>query len=125
LEIKHGGSMSRIKVDAIETTSGVQKYLGNAWADFAMGPSAVINASGGISSLTDAGIGLGTFTLSSAMPAANAAAWASCQTFSSNAEVPVQSGTAILSTTAYQARCGSDTTSRNDWLRGSTGILRT
>ncbi len=60
--------MSRIKVDAIENTSGVQKYLTHTWILFNGEGTVSIRSSANVSSLTDNAVGDFTITFSNATP---------------------------------------------------------
>lgn len=66
--------MSRIKVDAIETTGGVTVYPTRAWVSYTGVGSSVI-ASGNVSSITDNGTGVHTLGFANALPDAGYA-WA-------------------------------------------------
>ena len=61
--------MSTIKVDTIQTTSGVQKYLAQAWC-YLNGVTNSIMNSGNISSVTDTAVGQPRFNFSSTLSSA-------------------------------------------------------
>lgn len=63
--------MSRIKVDAIETTSGVPKYLTAAWASVNQVTSTSVLGSGGVTSVTDTSTGRFNLNLTNALPDAS------------------------------------------------------
>ena len=61
--------MSTIKVDTIQTTSGVEGYLPRTWVDY-VPTSNTINASSGLSSVTYNGTGDQTFNFSNSLSSA-------------------------------------------------------
>ena len=61
--------MSTIKVNTIQDTAGVQRYLGRAWANW-NADTVAIRSSGNISSITDHGVGLFSLNLSSSFTTA-------------------------------------------------------
>lgn len=63
--------MSRIKVDAIETTGGVQVYPNRAWAVLDGTGVVSVTGSGNVSSLTDEGVGTYTLNYADAFSSAN------------------------------------------------------
>lgn len=115
--------MSRIKVDAIETTGGAQRYLAQAWAEFNMS-TASINASGGISSLTDTAVGRPQFNLTHTLAAANGSAYVCPSLYAGGAEGPYQVGAQVTSTSAVVGYCGSNTNALSDWEKGCFGLIR-
>ena len=95
-----------------------------AWATYDMSPASLL-ASNGLSSLTDAGVGLPQFNLSTALPAANGSVWnASGRYAGGTLYYPVQSGAIIQSTSYWRGYCGSNTTARADWDLGYSGLIR-
>jgi len=63
--IQNASGASIIKVDTIQNTSGVEGFLCRTWVDYAPQTN-TINASGGLGSITDNGVGDQTFNFSSA-----------------------------------------------------------
>ena len=76
--------MSTLKVNAIQTTSGVTQYLAKAWVNFNGTGTVAINASGNVSSITDNGVGDYTVNFTSAMIDANYSPVVSCSYRSGN-----------------------------------------
>jgi hypothetical protein len=66
--------MSTLKVNAIQNTSGVTKYLAQAWVNFNGTGTVAINGQGNVSSITDNGVGDYTVNFTTAMSDANYAA---------------------------------------------------
>jgi hypothetical protein len=66
--------MSILKVDTLQTTSGVGLYPARAWVNFNGSGTVTIRANGNVSSITDVGVGDYTVNLTTAMPDANYAA---------------------------------------------------
>lgn len=60
--------MSTIKVDNLQTTSGVGLYPTKAWVNFNGTGTVAIRSSGGVSSVTDNGTGQAQINFSSSMP---------------------------------------------------------
>lgn len=116
--------MSTIKVDSIQNTSGVEQFTAKAWVQFELHGTAGIQDSGGVSSLTDQGVGDPLFTLTDALPAARGATWLNCALWGDGSAYPVQSGSYINSTTTWVGYCGSSTITRDDWDLGYSGLLR-
>lgn len=63
--------MSTIKVDTIQNTSGVQKYVSSAWIAVSLQGTASIRNSGNVSSIIDNGEGDYTSNFSNALSTAN------------------------------------------------------
>ena len=63
--------MSTIKVNTIETVTGVEQYLAKAWVNFNGQGVIAIRTDGNVSSLTDNGVGDATITFTSAITDAN------------------------------------------------------
>lgn len=116
--------MSTLKVDTLQTTGGAGLYPARAWVTYSMSGTASITADAGVSSLTDLGVGEPQFNLDTALPAANGSCWNTSSVYSGGQELAVQSGGRITSTTVWKAYCGSDTTNRNDWQVGYSGLIR-
>jgi hypothetical protein len=85
--------MSTIKVNAIQGTDGVERYMARAWVNFNGTGTVAIRASGNVSSITDLGTGNYRVNFTTAMPDANYSAhatssltgnwqWASTNSFS-------------------------------------------
>jgi hypothetical protein len=119
--------MSTLKVNDIEeaTSGGGKIFMARAWAQFDMSGTPSLDASGGVSSLTDLGTGSPQFNLSNALAAANGGAYLTHAVYSTGIEYPIQTGARITSTTAVKGFCGSDNTTRSDWQEGSFGVIRT
>lgn len=72
--------MSEIRTNKIANTSGVEKYLAQAWVDFdGVTAGTPIRGSGNVTSITDNGVGDYTVNFTTAMPDANYAALVSLQ----------------------------------------------
>ena len=63
--------MSTLKVNTIQTASGVDQYLAKAWVNFNGTGTVAIRASGNVSSITDNGTGDYTVNFTNAMTDAN------------------------------------------------------
>lgn len=63
--------MSTLKVNTIQTTSGVEVYTCKAWVNFNGTGTVAIRAAGNVSSITDNGTGKYTVNFTTAMPDAN------------------------------------------------------
>lgn len=63
--------MSTLKVNTIQNTGGVEKYLAAAWVNFNGTGTVAIRASGGVAGLVDNGVGDWTVNLSNAVADAN------------------------------------------------------
>jgi hypothetical protein len=64
-------SMSTIKVNTIQNTSGVEQYTAKAWVNFNGESTVAIRADGNVSSITDIGTGRYTINYSSSMVDSN------------------------------------------------------
>lgn len=109
--------MSIVKVDSIQSTNGVEKYLIHAYTQFAMNTNTLSNTKG-ISSLTDLGVGSPQFNLSNALSVAGGWADVTPVVYAGGQEYPLQSGARVSATTTVKGFCGSDNTSRADWQIG-------
>lgn len=69
--------MSIIRVDAIQSASGVQKYVASAWMNANMTGTPSIRASGNVSSITDNGVGDWTINFTTSFANTNYAVVAS------------------------------------------------
>ena len=63
--------MSTLKVNTIQTTSGVEVYTAKAWVNFNGTGTVAIRASGNVTSITDNGTGDYTINFTNALPDAN------------------------------------------------------
>lgn len=63
--------MSEIRVNAVKNTSGVERYLAQAWVNFNGTGTVAIRASGNVTSITDNGVGDYTVNFTNAMADAN------------------------------------------------------
>lgn len=63
--------MSTLRCNAIQDTSGVERFLSRAWVNFDGTGSVTIRSAGNVSSITDNGTGSYTVNFSSAMPDTN------------------------------------------------------
>lgn len=63
--------MSTLKVNAIQGTDGVERYMARAWVNFNGTGTVAIRAAGNVSSITDNGVGNYTVNFTTAMPDAN------------------------------------------------------
>lgn len=63
--------MSLVKVDAIQTRTGIERYLAHAWMNADMTGTPSIRASGNIASITDNGVGDWTINFTNAFADAN------------------------------------------------------
>lgn len=63
--------MSTIKVDAIQTSTGVSQYTVSAWVTFKGTATVSIYGSGNVSSITDAGVGSYRANWSPTLPSTN------------------------------------------------------
>jgi hypothetical protein len=95
-----------------------------AWVTYSMTGATSISADGGVSSITDLGVGEPLFTLDNALPAANGSIWNTAGLYSTSLEYASQAGGMILSTTTWKVYCGSNTTTQNDWALGYSGLIR-
>lgn len=60
--------MSIIRVNAIQGTDGVERFMARAWVNFNGTGTVAIRAAGNVSSITDNGVGYYTVNLATAMP---------------------------------------------------------
>lgn len=74
--------MSTLRCNAIQDTSGVERYLARAWVNFSGVGTVAIRASGNVSSITDLGVGIYDVNFATALPDASFAAVASFQVLS-------------------------------------------
>ena len=117
--------MSTLKVDSLQTTGGAGLYPALAWATYELdGGTPSIIADGGISSITDLGVGEPQFNLTTALLAANGSCWNTGALYSEGQEFPLQTGGYITSTTAWKVYCGSSSTTQADWDLGYSGLIR-
>ena len=116
--------MSTIKVDNLQTTSGVSLYPARAWVTYEMDGTASIISDAGVSSLSDLGTGEPQFTLSNALSAANGSCWNTPALYTGGQQYAVQAGGFITSTTVWRVYCGSNTTTQADWDLGYSGLIR-
>ncbi len=72
--------MSILKVNAVQGTDGVERYLARAWVNFNGTGTVAIRGSGNVSSITDNGVGVYTVNFTTAMPDANYSAGVSVGT---------------------------------------------
>ena len=63
--------MSTLKVNTIQTTSGVEVYMAKAWVNFNGNGTVAIRGSGNVSSITDLATGRYRVNFTTAMPDAN------------------------------------------------------
>jgi hypothetical protein len=63
--------MSTLRCNAIQDTTGVERYLARAWVNFNGTGTVAIRASGNVTSITDNGPGDYTVNFTNAMPNAN------------------------------------------------------
>jgi hypothetical protein len=63
--------MSILKVNAVQGTDGIERYLARAWVNFNGTGTVAIRASGNVSSITDNGTGNYRINFTNAMPDAN------------------------------------------------------
>lgn len=85
--------MSTLRVDTVQSTSGVERYLAQAWVNFNGTGTVAIRNDGNVSSITDGGVGNYTVTFSNAMADAN---HATVHAFTN--EVNVQHGVGFIGT---------------------------
>ena len=118
--------MSTIKVNTLEeaTSGGATFFTAKAWVTYSMSGTPSITADGGVSSLTDLGTGTPQFNLDNSLPAANGTCWNTPALYSGGQEYAVQSGGRITATSHWKAYCSSDSTGRNDWILGYSGLIR-
>ena len=99
-------------------------FTAKAWVTYSMSGTPSITADGGISSITDLGVGEPLFNLDTALPAANGSCWNTPALYSNGAEYPLQVGGYITATTQWKAYCGSSSTTQVDWQLGYSGVIR-
>ena len=118
--------MSTLNVNTLAeaTVGGATYFTAKAWVTYNMYGTASITADGGVSSLTDLGVGEPQFNLSTALSAANGTCWNTPGLYSNAAEYALQAGGYITATTAWKAYCGSSSTAQNDWQLGYSGLIR-
>lgn len=117
--------MSTLKVDTLQTTGGAGLYPALAWATYELdGGTPSIIADGGVSSVTDLGVGEPQFNLDTALPAANGSCWNTPALYDTAVEFPLQGGGYITATTHWKVYCGSNTNTQKDWDLGYTGLIR-
>jgi hypothetical protein len=100
-------------------------FTAKAWATYELdGGTPSIIADGGISSITDLGVGEPQFNLDTALPAANGSCWNTPALYSNGAEYALQGGGYITATTHWKVYCGSSSTTQVDWDLGYSGLIR-
>lgn len=107
--------------DSSQITGG---YTAKAWVQYTMSGTAAIQADGGVSSLTDLGVGVPRFALSNALPAVNATVWNTCGLYGGGEQYAIQGSARMVSSTQWDGDCGSNTNTRNDWQLGYSGLIR-
>ena len=118
--------MSTLKVNAIQNTSGVEKYLAAAWVNFNGTGTVAIRAAGNVSSITDNGTGDYTVNFTNAMPDTNyvLSGSAALTTTSAVPRFVAPVGTNGVATGNCQIRVADDTGSNNDCAMVSVVIHR-
>lgn len=93
--------MSTLKVNAIQDTAGVERYMARAWVNFNGTGTVAIRASGNVTSITDNGTGDYTLNFTNALPDANYVAvfGGGAQAPSTNAFITEQNDTVLRTTT--------------------------
>lgn len=98
--------MSTLKVNAIQGTDGVERYMARAWVNFNGTGTVAIRASGNVSSITDIGMGRYQVNLTTAMPDVNYALSATIQQNGTNNNQRIYEASTITKTTsAYGLAC--------------------
>jgi hypothetical protein len=98
--------MSTLKVNAIQGTDGVERYMARAWVNFNGQGTVAIRASGNVSSITDNGVGDYTVNFTAAMPDANYAA-VGMGNNATTQEIVSRSASVAPTTTAFRCRVQS------------------
>ena len=97
--------MSTLKVNAIQGTDGVERYMARAWVNFNGTGTVAIRASGNVSSITDNGVGDYTVNFTNAMPDANYATVTTCaEDYSNNTAGYIATGRARFAPTTSACR---------------------
>jgi hypothetical protein len=108
--------MSTIKVNAIQGTDGIERYMARAWVNFNGTGTVAIRASGNVSSITDNGVGDYTVNFTAAMPDANYAPIFGAPTATDNTKGAVcvhggyNSAVTLKTTTQLRISSGATTT---------------
>ena len=93
--------MSTLRVNGIQGTDGVERYLARAWVNFNGTGTVAIRASGNVSSITDNGTGDYTVNFTTAMPDVNYCGLCNGGTLSDEI-VQWTAGIANLTTTSFR-----------------------
>lgn len=92
--------MSTLRVNTLQDTAGVERYLARAWVNFNGTGTVAIRAAGNVSSITDNGTGDYTVNFTTAMPDANYAVVTSNQFTGAQAANPMMNITSLLASSA-------------------------
>ena len=103
----------------------MSKHINDGLKSISESLDTLTKSGGGVSSITDLGVGTPQFNLDTALSAANGTLWNNCGYYGSvGSEIPVQGGGRVSSTTTWKAYCGSNGTTRVDWVEGYSGLIR-
>ncbi len=117
--------MSIIRANSVQPTiPGQETYqVHRAWGTYNMLGTAAIIDSGNVTSLTDMGVGMPRFSLTTALPNAGGAVHNEPGIYDDGRTIPVQTGGRIMDTTTVDLRCGGDTITFIDWQLGGWGVM--
>lgn len=119
--------MSTVIVETVSDRSGtgptnfVNQWAAKMYVKFDL-LAVAIDDSFNVASLTDQGTGDAGININSVLRAAEGATQLSCGLYSTGVFVAVQTGAEVVASFQVNARCGSDTTTRNDWQEGHTEL---
>jgi hypothetical protein len=117
--------MSEIRVNAVKNTSGIERYLAQAWVNFNGTGTVAIRASGNVSSITDNGVGDYTVNFTTAMADANMSAVGSAGEATNASDVNRICGVNIYA--ANQARVTTSvgtTSAKSDFSLVTVAVFR-
>ena len=113
--------MSTLRVNTLQTTSGVEVYTCKAWVNFNGTGTVAIRASGNVSSITDRGVGQYTVNLTTALPDTNGCAVAGFTQNPSGTYTNYES-TSLTSTSSCDVDVGIVTGSSSIAIRDSATV---
>ena len=118
--------MSTIKADNLNDTDSTNNAISwnfvDAWIEFDSVNTTILN-DGGVSTMVDTGTGAPVFTSENSRTSYHAACWTLHAIYSTSVEYAHQKGGRSLTTSSWESYCCSNTNTRNDWLKGYSGVI--
>lgn len=116
--------MSTLKVDNLQTTAGVDKYLASAWVNFNGAGTVAIRGDGNVTSITDVTTGTYTIGYTSALVDTNYAAAGSSQRTSDSGATAATRMFATFTTTSINMFTRTDSDQLVDSFTSCANIHR-